>query len=199
MREDLILASASPARARLLACAGIAARSEPSDVDEDAVKQAYRAARRTAVDCALALAETKAQTVSRRNHRALVIGADQILVCGGRWFDKPVDRDAAHVQLRSLRGLAHELATAVCVVQDGARVWHATSLPKLTMRPFSDKFIERYLAAEGASILGSVGGYRLEGRGVQLFTRIEGDHFAILGLPLLELLGFLRDRGGLLS
>jgi len=199
MGEDLILASASPTRARLLSAAGISARIEPADVDEEAVKRTFKANRGVAVDCALALAEAKAQLVSRRNHRALVIGADRILVCGNTWFDKPANPGAARAQLQSLSGCTHELVTATCVVQDEAPIWHQVGSPRLTMRTFSEGFLDDYLEAEGASILGSVGAYRLEGRGVQLFTRIEGDHFAILGLPLLELLGFLRDRGWLVS
>lgn len=190
-----MLASASPVRARLLADAGLEVRVEPSEVDEAALKQSFRAAGRAPADCALALAEAKARHVARRSDQALVIGADQILVYGGRWFDKPSDVADARVQLRLLRGRTHELATAVCVVQNETRLWHTVSRPRLTMRAFSDPFLDQYLAAEGEGVFGSVGSYRLEGRGVQLFERIEGDYFAILGLPLIELLGFLRDRG----
>jgi septum formation protein len=197
--EDLILASASPTRARLLAAAGIAARIAPASVDEQAVKQTCRAEHRPAIDCALALAEVKAKQVSKREDRALVVGADQILVCGGEWFDKPSDLGKARAQLTALRGRTHELATAVCVVQQSRRLWHTVSTPQLTMREFSDGFLDAYLAAEDATILGSVGAYRIEGRGVQLFASIEGDYFAILGLPLLELLCFLRSHGELRS
>jgi len=199
MIEALILASASPARARLLAAAGLGFRVEPAEVDEEEVKRAFRSEGRSAADCALALAEAKAGWIEQRGDRALVIGADQILICGGAWFDKPVDLDSARAQLQDLRGRTHELATAVCVVQRGTMLWHTVSRPKLTMRTFSDDFLEEYLAVEGPAVLGSVGAYRLEGRGVQLFDRIEGDHFAILGLPMLELLGFLRGRGVLPS
>jgi septum formation protein len=196
MVEDWILASASAARARLLAAAGVEVRVEPATIDEQAVKHAYQAERRAASDCALALSEAKARWVAARHAGALVIGADQILVCNGRWFDKPSDLGDARAQLLALRGRTHELVTAVCVVRDRTRLWHTLSRPKLTVREFSDAFLDAYLALEGATVLGSVGAYRLEGRGVQLFARIEGDHFAILGLPLLELLGFLRERGG---
>jgi septum formation protein len=127
--------------------------------------------------------------------RAIVIGADQLLVCGEVWFDKPADLGQARTQLQALRGRTHELVTAVCAIQDGSRLWHAVSNPRLTMRHFADAFLDDYIPAEGADILGSVGAYRFERKGVQLFERIEGDYFAILGLPLLELLGFLRTKG----
>lgn len=191
----LILASASSVRARLLAAAGVVFRVEPAEVDEAAVKRASRTARRSAGDCALALADAKARWVSRCKPEALVIGADQILVCDGEWFDKPVDLDAARTQLQVLRGRTHVLASAVTAFRAGERIWQHLSAPQLTMRRFSDAFLDDYLAAEGAAALGSVGAYRLETVGVQLFDRVEGDHFAILGLPLIELLGFLREQG----
>ena len=199
MIKDLILASASTARARLLEGAGLKVRVEPSGLDEAAIKQTFREKGCRALGCALALAEAKARWVADRHDHLLVIGADQILVCGDVWFDKPWDLEAARIQLKALRGRTHELVTAVCVVQAGTLLWHIVSRPQLAMRVFSDEFLDDYIAAEGAGILGSVGAYRLEGRGVQLFEHIEGDHFAILGLPLLELLGFLRDCGELAS
>jgi septum formation protein len=195
MTEGLVLASVSTIRAQLLAAAGVYFRIEPAELDEGLFKQAGRAEGRDAADCALALAEIKARQVAARFGRALVIGADQLLVCGEIWFDKPADLGQARTQLRALRGRTHELVTAVCAVQDGSRLWHAVSRPRLTMRHFNDAFLDDYIAAEKADILGSVGAYRLEGRGVQLFEYIEGDYFAILGLPLLELLGFLRTTG----
>jgi septum formation protein len=193
--ERLILASASTARAAMLHAAGVDFAIEPAAIDEAALKQDYRATRRDAVACATALAEAKASVVAARHPEALVIGADQILVAGEEWFDKPGDLVAAAAQLRLLRGRDHILVTASCVFQGEARLWQAIATPKLTMRRFGDGFLAGYIAAEGNAVLGSVGAYRLEGRGAQLFTRIEGDHFAILGLPLLELLGFLRGRG----
>ena len=199
MIEELILASASPTRARLLSAAGIEIRVKPAAIDEGKVKRRFRAANRSAADCAVALAEAKASSIAARSDRATVIGADQILVCGGAWFDKPEDLGAARRQLQELRGRTHELVTAVCVMRQGARLWHTVSRPRLRMRNFSDGFLDEYLAGEGAALLGSVGVYRLEGKGVQLFDRIEGDYFAVLGLPLLELLGFLRDGRMLLS
>lgn len=194
MIEGLILASASPVRARLLSAAGVEAQMEPAAIDEAAVKRVFRAESRAPADCALALAEAKAGRVAAQRDRALVIGADQILVCDGEWFDKPEDLGSARRQLQRLRGRTHELVTAACVVQQGTRLWHRVSRPRLRMWDFSDAFLDEYLAGEGDALLGSVGAYRLECRGAQLFDRIEGDYFAILGLPLLELLGFLRGR-----
>jgi len=193
--EPVILASASPARARLLRAAGIVAAVEPSQVDEATIKTRHRAAGDSALACAEALAAAKAQAVSARHPDALVIAADQILAAGAVWFDKPGDLAAARAQLCALRGRSHELATACCAVAGGAVVWRGSSVPRLTMREFSDAFLEDYLAAEGEAVLGSVGAYRLEGRGVQLFAAIDGDYFSILGLPLLALIEFLRRRG----
>jgi len=199
MTSGLILASASVARARMLEAAGLEVRIEPAGIDERALKRAFREEGRDAPCCALGLAEAKARCVATRDNCPLVVGADQILVCGDLWFDKPSDLDEARVQLKTLRGRTHELVTAACAVQAGARLWHTVSRPQLKMREFSNQYLDDYIAAEGVGILGSVGAYRLEGRGVQLFEDIEGDHFAILGLPLLELLAFLRGRGEILT
>lgn len=195
--EPLVLASASRARAALLAAAGLEFAVDAADLDEDAIKRQFRAAARPAEACAQALALAKARVVSARCRDALVIGADQLLVCDDTWFDKPLDRATARNQLGALRGRTHRLVTAVCVVRDSEVLWREANAPSLTMRAFSDAFLDAYLAAEGEAILGSVGAYRLEGRGIQLFSNIDGDHFAILGLPLLQLLAFLRDRGAI--
>ena len=195
--EPLILASASPARAMLLRAAGLAFAIEPAAIDEAKLKAEARRAGDSVLACALGLAIEKAGAVSRQHRDALVIGADQMLAAGAEWFDKPADLDAARRQLIALRGRTHVLATAVCAVRDGTPLWRATAAPELTMRRFSNAFLEAYIAAEGETLLGSVGAYRLEGRGVQLFNRISGDHFAVLGLPLIELLNFLRERGAI--
>lgn len=191
----LVLASGSAARARVLASAGVAFEIMPAGIDETVLKAMVRAEQGSAAACARALAEAKAQAVSRREPRVLVIGADQILVCDGEWFDKPEDLCAARAQLKRLRGRTHALVTAICAVRDGERVWQFEAAPMLTMRCFSEAFLDTYLAAEGDAVLGSVGAYRLEGTGVQLFDRIDGDYFTILGLPLVELLSFLRASG----
>ena len=193
--EPVILASASPARAQMLRCVGLDFAIEPANIDETAFKQDARRKGWSALECARGLAIAKAIWVSESCNGQLVIGADQLLVAGNEWFDKPGDLGEARTQLGRLRGCNHILATAVCVAQDGDPLWHATSTPALTMRHFSDAFLDGYIAAEGEALLGSVGAYRIEGRGAQLFSRIAGDHFAVLGLPLIELLGFLRERG----
>ncbi|HZS83110.1 MAG TPA: Maf family protein [Stellaceae bacterium] len=191
----LVLASGSASRAALLRRAGLCFETEAAAIDETEIKASFRAEGSKATDCAVALAEAKATSVSRRRPGALVIGADQILVCNGAWFDKPPDRAAASDQLRSLRGCRHELVSAVCVVENGARLWRFVDCPRLTMRAFTDDFLADYLAAAGDEILASVGAYQLEGLGVQLFAEVDGDFFSILGLPLLPLLEFLRGRG----
>ena len=191
--ERIILASASAARAALLRGAGVDFTAEPAAIDESRLKRKARRSGDSALSCASALACEKACVISRRHPHALVIGADQILAAGARWFDKPGDLAEACAQLRALRGRTHLLATSVCVARG-----HAASAPEMRMRRFSDAFLEGYIAAEGEALLGSVGAYRIEGRGVQLFSRIAGDHFAVLGLPLIELLAFLRERGVML-
>ena len=191
----LILASASPSRRQMLTNAGLVFEVVPSSVDEDEVKRSLLAERAGARDLATTLAEMKAVSVSRRRPEALVIGADSTLACEGTLFDKPPTLAAARTQLQALRGRTHELVSAAVVAQGGRRLWQDASVGKLTMRPFSDAFLDAYLARTGEAICGSVGAYHLEGLGAHLFSRIDGDYFTILGLPLLPLLVFLAEHG----
>ena len=133
--------------------------------------------------------------MTRRHPGALVIGADQMLDCEGVWFDKPTGRDGAREQLKALRGRTHRLVSCAVIVRDGERIWHQIDRARLTMRNFSDAFLDEYLDSAGDDVLHSVGAYQLEGLGAQLFHRVDGDFFTILGLPLLPVLGFLRVHG----
>lgn len=196
----LVLASSSATRRALLTRAGLTFEALPAAVDEAALKEACQAEAIPAEDAAIILAEAKAERIARRVPDALVIGGDQLLVCKmedgrERWFDKPADMDAARAQLQALRGKTHRLVTATVAWRNGARIWQDVTTPRMTMRNFSDAFLDSYLAAEGEVLLGSVGAYRLEAMGVHLFSRVEGEHSAILGLPLIPLLGFLRGHG----
>lgn len=191
----LILASASTARAVLLTAAGLRFETIAAHVDENEIKRSAHAEGLEPAEAALLLAEMKALRLSSRHPDAVVIGCDQLLVCGEAWFDKPSDRDTATTQLQALRGQTHTLVTAVICQRGETRLWHHVATPKLRMRRFSDAFLEAYLDAQGDAVTTTVGAYRLEGLGVHLFDRIDGEHAAILGLPLLALLGFLRQHG----
>ena len=191
----LILASASRARAAMLERAGVPVTCDPAGIDEEAIKRECRAAGATVGTTADILAERKAHAVSLRHPGRLVLGADQMLECDGAWFDKPEDRARAAAHLAILRGRTHRLVSAAVVVRDGVRLWETVDAAMLTMRPFGDDFLERYLDTAGEDVLHSVGVYHLEGLGAQLFERVEGDYFTVLGLPLLPVLGFLRDHG----
>jgi septum formation protein len=193
-RTPVILASGSTIRATVLRNAGLVFEVVPPQVDEGELKRALQAERAPAEACATALAELKAQRVSSKNPDALVIGADQMLECDGAWFDKPADRAGAVAHLRALRGKTHALVGAVVVAQADRILWRHVERARLTMRGFDDAFIDRYLDAVGDAVLQSVGGYQLEGLGVQLFSHVDGDHFMILGLPLLPLLDILRQH-----
>ena len=195
----IVLASASASRTKLLAAAGLVIEQRPSAVDEGDLRDALKADGASAEEAAMALAELKADAISTDAPGALVIGADQILEADGRWFEKPDNREQARDELRTLSGREHRLATAVCVLRDGTRLWGCAESPRLEMREFSDEFLEAYLDRVGDAALTSVGAYQLEGAGAQLFERIDGDFFTILGLPLLPLLNFLRAQGALPS
>ena len=194
-QNRLVLASASQVRTKILTAAGVSHIVEPANVDEDEIKQSLRLDGAAPGDIAATLAEAKALQTGNRHPDALVIGADQVLALGNRIFDKPADVAAAGEQLKTLRGKPHVLHAGVCVVQQGRRIWHCNETAELTVREFSDTFLDRYLATVGTAVCQSVGGYQLEGVGAQLFSRIDGDYFTILGLPLLPLLDFLRGHG----
>ena len=193
--SSLVLASASPARALMLERAGIRCQTEAARIDEEEYRSAMRAAGAPASAVVEELAELKAHRVARHHPEAIVIGADQILDCDGVWFDKPADLDRARADLVALRGRTHELLSCACVVRNDRRLWHHIGRARLTMRAFTDEFLDDYLAMGGNDVLASVGAYQIEGPGAQLFSKIEGDYFTILGLPLLPLLAYLRDIG----
>jgi septum formation protein len=178
----------------MLEAVGLSFEVETPRVDEEAAKASLRAEGLKPRDQADALAELKALSVSRKR-AGLVIGADQMLALGGEVFDKPKDAGEARDHLLRLRGQTHELITAAVVAKEGAIIWRHIDTPKLRMRAFSDAFLDGYLARAGDHVLRSVGAYQLEGLGAQLFERVEGDYFSVLGLPLLPLLAFLREHG----
>ncbi len=193
----IVLASESKARAALLQGAGLEITREPAGINEAEIKASFRRKGAEPGACAMALAEAKALAVSARHPQALVIGADQLLALDRLWLDKPRDRAEARAQLVSLRGRTHELATAVCVARAATVMWHDLQRPRLTMRAVDDAGIDAYVKNLSRDDLAAVGAYRIEGPGIQLFERIDGDYFAILGLPLLPLLEFLRRQGEL--
>ena len=194
----VVLASASAARARLLGAAGVAFDTIPAAIDEAALRAALRAEGASAGDAAIALAELKATRVaSASGADVLVLGSDQILTLDGDWLEKPADLAAARRQLDALNGRRHELWTAAVGVRDGRRVWHVVREARLWLRPCSAAFLDAYVARMGEALLGSLGAYHVEGSGAQLFARIDGDLFAIQGLPLLDVLEFLRGHGAL--
>jgi septum formation protein len=197
---EIILASASEARRRLLASAGIQARNLASELDEGLLKARFSVGDTGDIDgLAPFLASAKAESVSAANPDALVIGADQALIFKGRAIDKPTSLGEARLQLLQLRGKSHYLVSGLSVARNGRAVWTHTDRAELCMRNFSDEFLSTYLTELGEDIVTSVGAYKIESRGVQLFDRIRGDYFTILGLPLLPLMSFLRSEGCLPS
>jgi septum formation protein len=195
----LLLASASPYRRKMLQDAGVSFEAVAANVDEAALKRELSALKSSpsAGTVASALARAKAESVSRMHKQALVIGADQVLVLGDDLLDKPGSADAARVQLTRLCGKTHRLVSAVVLAQAGAVLWTHVDEAQLTMRTFSEAFLDRYVAEAGSRLAGIVGAYEIEGRGIQLFERVEGDHFTIIGLPLVALLAELRVRGAI--
>ena len=188
----IVLASASPSRAALLRAAGVPFSVTPSRVDEDAVKRRMLAQSAGPDAVARSLAALKARSVSQ-GVAGLVIGADQTLDLDGALHDKPRDLAESRERLKVLRGRRHSLHAAIAVAREGEIVWSALDTARLTMRLFSDEFMDAYLARQGEAVTSSTGAYLLEGEGIQLFEAIEGDYFSILGLPLLGLLAFLRE------
>lgn len=193
---DLILASTSPIRGTLLANAGVAYAAEAPGVEEAAIKAGF-----AGDDAALTLAlgEAKARAISERHPHALVIGSDSLISVDGRRFDKPAGRETAAEHLRFFSGKVMELTSSAVLVEDGRRVWSHAAGARLKVRSLSESFIQDYLDADWPEVSYCVGVFRLEGPGVQLFEQIEGDHFTILGLPLLPLLGALREHRVLAS
>jgi len=191
--QPLVLASKSDVRGKMLAAVGLRFEIRPAQIDERAVEAEGGITDAAAV--ARLLARAKASAVARSLPGRLVLGADQTLARGSRRFSKPVNRAAAAEQLRSLRGRTHQLHSALPLVRDGAVLFDYVDTARLTMRNISDRFLENYLDMAGAAALASVGGYQLEGIGIHLFERVDGDYFTVLGLPLLPLLNFLRQNG----
>ena len=191
-KHPLILASQSRARQELLLNAGIGFETVPAEIDERAVQQG--SGLDAPGDIAALLAREKALSVSMRQPGKFVVGADQTLALGKRLFSKPADRTQATEQLRALAGHSHELHSAVAVARDGKILFEGAGLARMTMRRLAESEIEAYLDEAGEAVTSSVGAYQLEGLGVHLFEGIEGDHFTILGLPLLQLLAFLRSQ-----
>ena len=193
--QPLVLASKSAVRHAILRDAGIPVEAWPADIDERSIEQ--RAGARDAGQAAALLAREKARAIAAQLPKRLVLGADQTLALGERRFSKAADRMAAREQLQALRGRTHELHTAIAVMRESTVLFEHREVARLTMRAFSDDFLDAYLDAMGAAVTTSVGGYQLEQAGIQLFERIEGDHFVILGLPLLPLLQYFRQAGWL--
>ncbi|MEI5679057.1 MULTISPECIES: Maf-like protein [unclassified Mesorhizobium] len=197
MAAKIILASASPFRKALLANAGIEFTAIPADVDERALEAPLEGTGATPEDVASILAEAKAINVSESHPGALVIGCDQTLSLGDRVFHKPRDKEDARRHLLDLSGKTHQLNSAVVLVRDGETLWRDVSIARLTMRKLDPAFIGRHLASVGDKALASVGAYQIEGEGIQLFEKIDGDYFTIVGLPLLPLLAKLRELGAI--
>lgn len=196
---QIILASGSQIRAQMLRDAGVDFTVQIPRVDEQTILQSLLAEGAKPGDIADTLAEYKARRIADRNPSALVIAADQVLTCNGIVYSKPNSMAEARDHLNGLKGQGHQLLSAVVVYENAKPVWRHIGRAQLTMRDFSDTFLEDYLAKSGESILSSVGCYQLENTGVTLFSRVQGDYFTILGLPLLDVLAFLRTRGAIAS
>ncbi len=197
MATELVLASTSQSRRTLMKNAGLVFEALAANVDERAIEAEKRNAKLTPAELALELARRKALDVSRRKPGALVVGCDQTMSLDQVVFHKPAGVGEARENLRALRGKTHRLNSAIVLVRDGQVSWEHVGIAELTMRPFSESYLDLYLSRVADSVLKSVGAYQLEGEGIQLFESIEGDYFTILGLPLLPLLSKLRELGEL--
>ncbi|TNF64252.1 MAG: septum formation protein Maf [Rhodobacteraceae bacterium] len=197
MTTPIILASASQVRARLLRDAGVEVQIEKPRVDEETIKRALLAEDAPPRDIADTLAETKARKISDKFPGRLVLGCDQVLDFQGRLLSKPVTPEDALNQLRQMRGQRHMLLSAAVIYENGEPLWRHVGQVRLLMRDASDAYLEGYVARNWDSIRHAVGAYKLEEEGVRLFARIDGDHFNVLGMPLLEILAFLTLRGAI--
>lgn len=197
MPDTIILASGSPFRRKMLEDAGLAFTVQRPEIDERAVESAVEGSGMTPEDLASILAEAKALDVSQRSPGALVIGTDQTLSLGDEVLHKPRDMEEARRRLLALSGKTHQLNSAVVLVRDGEAIWRHVGIARLTMRTLDPGFVGRHLSRVGDKALSSVGAYQIEGEGIQLFEKIEGDHFTIVGLPLLPLLATLRELGAI--
>ena len=197
MADPIILASSSEIRATLLRNAGVPFTTEKPRVDEEMIRASLEAEEASPRDIADFLAEAKARKVSLKANGALVIGCDQVLDLDGSVMSKPVDSAECLAQLTALRGKTHRLLSAAVIYKDGEPLWRHVGVVRLTMREFSDDFLRDYVDRNWQSVRWSVGGYKLEEEGVRLMSRIEGDYFNVLGLPMIELLNYLTVRGAL--
>lgn len=195
MRDAILLASASPWRRQMLEATGLAISAEPARIDERATGEPLERSGATAGELAVHLARAKAEEVSRRFPNALVLGADQVLSLDGAILHKARNIEEGRDRLLQLSGRTHRLSSAIALSRNGEPVWHHVGIAEMTMRELDTKYIDDYLAKAGDQVLGSVGVYQIEGPGIQLFDRIQGDHWTIIGLPLLPLLSKLRDMG----
>jgi septum formation protein len=195
MAETFILASSSPFRSKMLSDAGLAFNVEKAKTDERAVEESVAGSVLSPEEIASILAEAKASDVSAGNPGRLVVGCDQTLSLDEQVLHKPSDMEEARRRLLRLAGRTHRLSSAIVAVRDGEAIWRHVSTAQLTMRKLDPGFVGRHLARVGEKALSSVGAYQIEGEGIQLFERIEGDYFTIVGLPLLPFLAFLRERG----
>ncbi len=200
---SVILASQSAVRAHLLKAAGVSFEIVAANLNESIIRDEIRRTSAGGEDLAMtaarALAREKARLVSERHPKAVVLGVDQTLSCEGKLYEKPADIDAARASLLALRGKAHQLYVAISAMRGGQSLWQHSETVRLVMRDFSDEFLEDYLKSESTRLLSYVSAYALEGRGSQLFKKVDGDYFSVLGIPLLPLLAFLRAEGELVE